>query len=185
VQTGFGRTGRRFAIEHWGVEPDLMTMAKALTNGFPGAAFITREEIAGALTHPYASTWGSNPVMATAALATLDVLTSSALEKWAMELGDYLKGQLLLLKERHPLIGDVRGLGLMLGVELINRDKSVASGQTDFILEYLKEHGILAGKTGKGRNVLTFQPPLIITRGDVQEMLEVLEGALEAAEREG
>ena len=181
VQTGFGRTGRMFAVEHWGVEPDIMTLAKALTNGFPGAAFITREEIANVLTRPYASTWGSNPVMATASLATLDVLETARLDSWAAELGKYLKCKLLLLKERYPIIGDVRGLGLMIGVELVGINKAPATVQTDFVLEYLKDHGVLAGKTGPGRNVLTFQPPLIITMEDVHEMLEVLERALEAA----
>lgn len=185
VQTGFGRTGRMFAVEHWNVEPDIMTLAKALTNGFPGAAFITRREVADALARPYASTWGSNPVMAAAALATLDVLTAYGLENRAMELGSYLKDQFLLLQEKYPIIGDVRGLGLMIGLELVNKDKSPATAQTDFILEYLKDHGILVGKTGPGRNVLTFQPPLIITGRDAQEMLEVLKVALEAAEKEG
>ncbi|MFN3466268.1 MAG: aspartate aminotransferase family protein, partial [Candidatus Brocadiales bacterium] len=83
VQTGFGRTGRMFAVEHWDIEPDIMTMAKSLTNGFPGAAFITREEIANILARPYASTWGSNPVMAMAALSTLDALDTSRLDCWA------------------------------------------------------------------------------------------------------
>ncbi len=183
VQTGFCRTGKMFAIEHWGVEPDVMTVAKALTNGFPGAAVIAREEVANVLTRPYASTWGSNPVMATAAMATLDVLATSRLEYWATELGSYLKGELLLLKEKFPIMGDVRGMGLMIGVELVKGDKSPATVQLDFILEYLKDRGILAGRTGPGRNVLTFQPPLVITRDDVQEMLEMLEEALESAQK--
>ncbi|HHT9119041.1 MAG TPA: aspartate aminotransferase family protein [Candidatus Hypogeohydataceae bacterium YC41] len=183
VQTGFSRTGKMFAVEHWNIEPDIMTLSKALTNGFPGAAFITRDEIASTLTRPYAATWGSNPVMATAGLATLDVIKTLNLEYRSEQLGAYLIDQLLLLKQKYSIIGDVRGLGLMIGAELVNENKSPAADQTDFILEYLKDHGILVGKTGPGRNVLTFQPPLIITKEDVQEMLEVLEGALQAVQK--
>ncbi len=181
VQTGFGRTGKMFAIEHWGVEPDVMTMAKALTNGFPGAAVITRGEIASSLKRPYASTWGSNPVMATAALATLEVLAALGLETTAMELGNFLKDQLMLLKKEHSIIGEIRGLGLMVGVELVREEKKPASAETDFVLEYMKDHGILVGKCGVSRNVLAFQPPLVITKEDIMEMVEVLDKALQEA----
>lgn len=183
VQTGFGRTGRMFAIEHWGIEPQIMTVAKAIGNGLPTGAVIATKEVASVLNRPYASTWGGNPVVATAALATLDVIERYGLVERARVLGLYLKGKLLELMARYRLIGDVRGLGLMVGVELVKGDKLPASEEMDFVLEFLKEHGILVGKTGQDRNVLTFQPPLVITMEDIDEMVHHLGKALEEAEK--
>lgn len=183
VQTGFGRTGKMFAIEHWGVVPDIMTMAKALANGTPIGAFITNDKIASSYTRPGASTTGGNPVSATAALATIDVIEKHQLVLRAKELGDYLKDKLMELQQRHRIIGDVRGKGLMLGVELVKEDKIPAIEEIDTILEGLKDHGILAGKTGVSRNVLTFQPPLIITRSDIDRVIEALDGILLSMEK--
>lgn len=174
VQTGFGRTGKMFAIEHYGVEPDIMTMAKALGNGTPVGAFTSRPEIADTYTRPGASTLGGNPVTSAAALATLKVLTKYNLPERAAELGSYLKHGLTELQKQHPLIGDVRGHGLMVGAELVNPDQSPASAQLDMILEQMKDRGILIGKNGPDRNVMAFQPPLVITRGDLDNMLNHL-----------
>lgn len=178
VQTGFGRTGKMFAIEHYDVVPDIMTVAKALANGTPVGAFITRDEIADKYTRPGASTLGGNPVTAAAALATLDVITTSNLPSKAAQLGEYLKAGLIKLQEKHQIIGDVRGLGLMLGAELVNADKSPAIEQTDIILEKMKDRGILIGKNGPNRNVLAFQPPLIITKNDLDNLLNTLDDVL-------
>lgn len=175
IQTGFGRTGKMFAIEHWDVVPDIMTMAKALANGTPIGALITRDTIASSYTRPGASTTGGNPVSATAALATIDVIEKHHLVQRAKDLGEYGKDKLIALQQKHPLIGDVRGKGLMLGVELVKDDKIPATEEIDIILEGLKDHGILAGKTGVSRNVLTFQPPLIITRNDIDRVIEALD----------
>ncbi len=178
VQTGFGRTGRMFAIEHWGVEPDIMTMAKAIANGTPIGAFITNDKIASSYTRPGASTTGGNPVSATAALATIEVIEKHNLVQRAKDLGDYFKQKLIGLQQKHKLIGEVRGKGLMLGVELVKENKIPATEELDNILEQLKERGILAGKTGESRNVLTFQPPLVITRDNIDLVIETLDNML-------
>ncbi len=178
VQTGFGRTGKMFAIEHYDVEPDIMTMAKALANGTPVGAFTARAEIADKYTRPGASTLGGNPVTAAASLATLDVITKQNLPARAAELGQYLKAGLQQLQERHPLIGDVRGLGLMLGAELVLPDHSPAIHEVDIVLEKMKDRGFLVGKNGPNRNVLAFQPPLIITQEDLDRLLNNLDDVL-------
>jgi len=178
VQTGFGRSGRTFAIEHWGVTPGILTVAKALANGVPVGAFITSPEIAGAYTRPGASTLGGNPVTAETALATLDYHEEHDLKEKAAECGSYFKEKLLSLKDNHRIIGDVRGMGLMLGAELVKPDKAPAAEETDAVLEYLKDRGIFIGKTGIGRNVLTFQPPLVITKDNIDELITTLDGAL-------
>jgi 4-aminobutyrate aminotransferase/(S)-3-amino-2-methylpropionate transaminase len=182
VQTGFGRTGTMFAIEQWDVVPSILTVAKALANGVPVGAFTATPEIASSYTKPGASTLGGNPVTAVAALATLDVHQKYNLRENALDLGDYFKERLLELQEKHPLIGEVRGKGLMLGAELIRDNKIPATEATDTILEYLKDHGILIGKTGTGRNVLTFQPPLIITKDEINQVIAALDDALDQPE---
>ncbi len=178
VQTGFGRTGRMFASEHYGVEPDIMTMAKALANGTPVGAFITGDDLAARFTRPSASTLGGNPVTAAAALATLDVIAREDLVGKAAVLGKRLKDGLEALQERHPIIGDVRGLGLMLGAELVRPDKSPATAETDLVLEKMKDRGFLVGKNGLHRNVLAFQPPLVISCEDIDDLLAALDDAL-------
>lgn len=183
VQTGFGRTGEMFALEHWDVVPDIMTMAKALANGSPIGAFITNDKIASSYTRPGASTTGGNPVSATAALATIDVIEKYQLVQKAKDLGNYLKNRLLEIKQKHSLIGDIRGKGLMVGIELVKEDKIPAIKEIDYILEDLKNHGVLAGKTGVSRNVLTFQPPLVITRNDIDRVIEVLDKILLSTEK--
>ena len=183
VQTGFGRTGKMFAIEHWGVVPDIMTMAKALANGTPLGAFITNDKIALSYTRPGASTTGGNPVSATAALATINVIEKHELVQKAKDLGNYLKDKLIELQQRQRIMGEVRGIGLMLGVELVKEDKIPATEEIDNILEGLKDHGILAGKTGVSRNVLTFQPPLIITHSDIDRVIGTLDGILLSMEK--
>lgn len=179
VQTGFGRTGTMFAIEQWGIIPDVLTVAKALANGVPVGAFTTTAEIASSYTKPGASTLGGNPVTAVAALATLDVHQKYSLKENALKLGKYFKERLLELKEKYRIIGEVRGRGLMLGAELVKSDKLPATEETDYILEYLKDHGVLIGKTGVGRNVLTFQPPLIISKSEIDEVVASLDNALD------
>jgi 4-aminobutyrate aminotransferase/4-aminobutyrate aminotransferase/(S)-3-amino-2-methylpropionate transaminase len=178
VQTGFGRTGEMFAIEHWDVLPDIMTLAKALANGTPIGAFITNDTIASSYTRPGASTTGGNPVSATAALATIDVIEKHQLVERARTLGAYFQKKLLELQQRHAIIGEVRGKGLMLGVELVKEDKIPAAEETDHILERLKDCGILTGKTGVSRNVLTFQPPLVITAADIDHVAKTLDSIL-------
>lgn len=178
VQTGFGRTGRMFAIEHYGVEPDIMTMAKALANGAPVGAFIAGDDLAARFTRPSASTLGGNPVTAVAAIATLDVIAGEDLVARAVVRGEQLKAGLEALQERHPVIGDVRGLGLMLGAELVLPDRSPATAETDQVLEKMKDRGFLVGKNGLHRNVLAFQPPLVVSREDIDALLAALDDVL-------
>jgi 4-aminobutyrate aminotransferase-like enzyme len=178
VQTGFGRTGKLFACEHYGVEPDIMTMAKGLANGTPVGAFITRPEIAAKYTRPGASTLGGNPVTAVAALATLDVIAQEDLPARAAEMGACLADGLRQLQQRYPLIGDIRGHGLMLGAELVRPGKVPAIAETDLVLEKMKNRGFLVGKNGLHRNVLAFQPPLVITRDDIANLLDNLDAVL-------
>jgi 4-aminobutyrate aminotransferase/(S)-3-amino-2-methylpropionate transaminase len=184
VQTGFGRTGKWFAIENFGVEPDIMSMAKALGNGVPIGVFSALPEIADQYTRPGASTLGGNPVSMTAGLATLEVIEKENLIQNAATQGTYLREKLQELQEKHPLIGDLRGIGLMQGAELVKdrKTKEPAAEATDRILEILKEHGIIIGKNGRYRNVLAFQPPLIITKDNIDEMIAELDSALTEVE---
>jgi 4-aminobutyrate aminotransferase-like enzyme len=178
VQTGFGRTGKMFAMEHYDVEPDIMTMAKALGNGTPVGAFTARAEIADIYTRPGASTLGGNPVTAAASLATLRYIQENDLPAKAAVLGKVLKDGLTLLQQKYPIIGDIRGLGLMIGAELVYADKTPAMKETDFILEEMKNRGFLVGKNGPNRNTLAFQPPLVITTADINNLLNNLDDVL-------
>jgi 4-aminobutyrate aminotransferase/4-aminobutyrate aminotransferase/(S)-3-amino-2-methylpropionate transaminase len=178
IQTGFGRTGKRFAFKHFGIEPDILTVAKALGNGFPISAFSATDEIASAYTKPGASTTGGNAVSATAAIHVIDYHRRHRLEERSAELGAILKARLIGMKDRFPGIREVRGLGLMLGMELGTNDNPMAT-ETDRILEKMKDAGFLIGKTGVNRNVLTFMPPLIIEEDDVNGMLQALSQTLE------
>ncbi len=182
VQSGFGRTGKWFAIENWDVEPDIMTMAKALGNGVPIGVFTALPEIADRYTRPGASTLGGNPVSMTAGLATLEVIEKEGLVQNAAKLGVYLREKLLELKDKHPLIGDVRGIGLMQGAELVKNGKEPAFEEVDRILEIMKNNGIIIGKNGRLRNVLAFQPPLVINKDNVDEMISNLDKALTEVE---
>ena len=178
VQTGFARTGKMFAIEHYGVTPDIMTMAKALGNGVPISAFIATADIANRYTQPGASTLGGNPVSSTAALAVLDYIESHRLKDNATARGTQLADGLKDLQRRHPILGDIRGLGLMRGAEFVHADGSPAPAALDAALEKLKDRGILVGKNGLARNVMAFQPPLVITAADVDHLLNQLEDVL-------
>lgn len=178
VQTGFARTGKMFAIEHYNVVPDIISMSKALGNGIPVAAFSTTKEIAASFTSPSASTLGGNPVGCSAALAVLDYIEKYDLPKRAYELGVYLYQQLMLLKEKYPIIKEVRGKGLMLGMELMDSKDQPLPEKVDQILEFLMEEGIILGKNGLYRNVLAFQPPLVINKDDIDFLVGKLEQAI-------
>ena len=178
AQTGFCRTGKMFAIENYGISPDIMTMAKALGNGTPISAFIATEKVANTYTKPGASTLGGNPVSSTAALATLDYLIDNKLADNALARGAQLKAGLAELQKKYPIIGDIRGMGLMVGAELVHADNSPASTETDIILEEMKNRGFIVGKNGVARNVLAFQPPLVITEQNINDLLDALDVVL-------
>ncbi len=178
VQTGFARTGKMFACEHFGVVPDIMCMAKALGNGTPISAFIAPAKIADHYTRPGASTLGGNPVSSAAGLAVLRYIQKHHLADHAAARGKQLLEGLRDLQTRHPVIGDVRGLGLMDGAEFIHPDGSCAPEILDEVLEELKDDGFIVGKNGVGRNVLAFQPPLVITEEDISSVLNALDDIL-------
>lgn len=178
VQTGFARSGKMFAIENFDVVPDIMSVAKALGNGQPISAFISTAKIADNYTRPGASTLGGNPVSSVAGLAVLDYIENHKLMENARERGEQLKSGLIELSKKHPIIGDVRGLGLMIGAEFVNPDKSPAFEELDRVLEEMKNRGFIIGKNGVGRNVMAFQPPLVITEDNVNDVLNVLDLAL-------
>lgn len=179
VQTGFARTGKMFAIEHYGIIPDIMSMAKALGNGVPISAFIATSEIADVYTKPGASTLGGNPVSSAAGLAVLDYIESHDLMKNAEDRGEQLMNGLKELAARHDVIGDVRGIGLMVGAEFIHSDGSPYPELLDDVLEKMKDRGFLIGKNGLNRNVMAFQPPLVITSQNTDELLNALEDVLQ------
>ncbi len=178
VQTGFARTGKLFAIEHFGVVPDIMTMAKALGNGAPISAFIAPARIADTYTQPGASTLGGNPVSSAAGLAVLRYIEDHQLAKNAETRGQELADGLAELQTRHPVIGDIRGLGLMRGAEFVRPDKSPAPEELDRVLEKMKDRGFIIGKNGLSRNVMAFQPPLVISAGDISDVLNSLDDVL-------
>ena len=170
VQTGMGRTGRLFAYEHSGVTPDIMTLAKAIGNGFPLGAVVARENVAAAFepgTH--ASTFGGNPLAMAAAQATLTTLTDGGVLRNAGEMGRYFVERLTDLQKKHPAIRDVRGKGLLIGVEM---DKEVAG-----IIKRCMEKGLLAASAGP--SVLRFVPPLIVTKKDIDMASDILDAVLE------
>lgn len=179
VQTGFARTGEMFAMTHFGVVPDIMTMAKALGNGAPIGVFSATEAVAAHMTKPSASTLGGNPVSMRAGLAVLDYIEKNELALRAKTLGAQLEEGLKLLQTQYPFIKDIRGLGLMLGAEIADMDNGKTAAEVvDHILEAMKDRGFIVGKNGMGRNVLAFQPPLVVESTDIEAMLNHLNEVL-------
>jgi alanine-glyoxylate transaminase / (R)-3-amino-2-methylpropionate-pyruvate transaminase len=182
VQTGFGRTGNHYwGFQNWGVVPDIVTMAKGLGNGAAIAAVTTRAEIAKVLTQRiHFNTFGGNPVSTAAALGVLEAIDEDGLQENSRVVGARLRDGLEKLRAVHPLIGDVRGMGLMVGVELV-RDRATkepATKETLDVLESAKDMGLLLGKGGIDGNVLRIKPPMCITAEDVDFALGVLEESL-------
>ena len=178
VQTGFGRTGEKwFGIEHWGVEPDVITCAKGIANGVPMGATVATAEVADSFQGLTISTFGGNPVSCAAALATIEVIEEENLASNAQVMGDYLREKLEELKEKHPLVGDVRGMGLMQGVELVREQKEPAGEEILQVFEATRRRGLLIGKGGLYGNVIRIAPPLNIAKADVDEAVHILDEA--------
>lgn len=188
VQTGFGRTGSKwFGIEHWGVEPDIMTMAKGIANGMPLAATIATKEIADSFTAMTISTFGGNPMSCAAANATLDVIESERLADNSETQGARLREGLEALRRRHPRkIGDVRGKGLMQAIELVANeqasDRTPDAAATVRLFEETKARGLLIGKGGLYGNVVRIAPPLTVGPDEVDEALRILGESFAAME---
>jgi 4-aminobutyrate aminotransferase-like enzyme len=181
VQTGWGRTGGKwFGIEQWGVQPDIITSAKGLGNGLPIGLTIARPEIADSVRGASISTFGGNPIATTAAKAVIDFIEDHKLSINAAEVGAYFRDKLLDLQAKHPLIGDVRGMGLLQAIELVEDpvSKTPAVTQTLAIMEAARENGILLGKGGLHGNILRFSPPLNIGKSDVDEFARLLDASL-------
>jgi 4-aminobutyrate aminotransferase-like enzyme len=181
VQTGWGRTGGKwFGIEQWGVQPDIITSAKGLGNGLPIGVTIARPEIANALRGASISTFGGNPISTTAAKAVIDFIEEHNLSINAAEVGAYFRDKLLELQARHPVIGEVRGMGLLQAIELVEDpvSKTPAAAQTVAVMEAARENGIIVGKGGLYGNILRFSPPMNIAKSDVDEFTRLLDASL-------
>lgn len=185
VQTGFGRTGgRMFGIEQWGVEPDIMTMAKGMGNGLAIGAFIARPELADVLKPmQHFSTFGGNPISCVGALANIQVILEEKLHENAAVVGGYFLEKLHELGEKHHLIGDVRGMGLMIGVELVKENKAPAGMETRQVMEIAKDKFVLIGRGGLDGNVIRLKPPLVFTKDNVDTCVRVLDEALTEVDR--
>lgn len=185
VQTAWGRTGGKwFGIEHWGVQPDIITSAKGLGNGAPIGLTVARPEIADGMKGVTISTFGGNPISTTAAKAVLDFIEEHKLSINAAEVGAYLREKLEALQDKHALIGEVRGMGLLQAIELVEdrRTKKPAVAQTAALLEAARENRILLGKGGYFGNVIRISPPLNISKADVDEFAKQLDASFVKAE---
>ena len=178
IQAGMGRTGKMFALEHWGVEADVILLAKGLASGLPLSAVIAREELMDWPPGAHASTFGGNPLACVAALETISLLEEGLLDN-AVELGEFLLDRLSDWPLRYPLVGDVRGKGLMIGVDLVrdHQDKVPATKERDAIVQSCFRRGLLL--LGCGTGAIRLCPPLIINRQEAETALGVLEAALE------
>jgi 4-aminobutyrate aminotransferase len=180
VQTAWGRTGGKwFGIEQWGVQPDIITSAKGLANGFPIGVTIARPEIADSVRGATISTFGGNPISTTAAKAVLDFIEEHNLSINAAEVGAYFRDKLLELQAKHPIVGDVRGMGLLQALELVEDpvSKKPAVAQTLAVMEAARENGIIIGKGGLQGNILRFSPPMNIGKSDVDEFARLLDAS--------
>jgi len=183
VQTGMGRTGRWWAIEHWGVEPDIVCTAKGIASGVPLGGFIGRKSVMTMPAGAHGNTYGGNPLACAAALATLEVLESSAMAN-AEEQGTYMIGRLHEMAACHPSMGEVRGIGLMVGVEFV-KDKATREGSPELrnrVEEIAFQHGLLL--MGCGSSAMRIIPPLVVSREEVDEALQIFDFAVSEAERE-
>ena len=178
VQTAWGRTGGKwFGIEQYGVTPDIITSAKGLGNGFPIGLTVARPEVAAAVKGATISTFGGNPMAATAGKAVLDYIEEQNLRVNAAEVGAHLRERLLELQEKHSLIGEVRGMGLMQAIELVEdrKTKVPAAAAMAQLMEATRENRIMVGKGGLYGNVMRITPPLNIGKTDVDEFAKLLD----------
>jgi len=182
VQTGMGRTGKMMAIEHWGVVPDIIALAKGIASGMPLGATVSQTEVMDWVPGSHASTFGGNPISCQAALTTIELL-EKGLIKNAAKIGNYILEKLMDLQKQFSLIGEVRGKGLMIGIELIQdratRKKAIEERNT--VIQSCFEKGLLI--LGCGENVIRLVPPLIIAQNEADTALTILEEALKKVEK--
>jgi 4-aminobutyrate aminotransferase-like enzyme len=184
VQAAWGRTGKKWwGIEHWEVVPDIITSAKGMANGFPIGLTLARPEIADAYKGLTISTFGGNPMACVAAKATIDLIEEERLMDNAHDMGNHFRAGLEALKEKHAIIGDVRGMGLMQGIELV-KDRLTKEPGTELVnqvMERLRANGLIVGKGGLYGNVIRMSPPLNISRADIDAALAILDKSLAEA----
>ncbi len=185
VQTGFGRTGKNmFGIDHWGGVPDIMTMAKGIANGRPLGATVTTDEVAGSMKGLSISTFGGNPVSCASAKATIGVIEENNLAAHSATVGRKLHEGLLALQQRYPVIGDVRGKGLMQAIELVadepGGDRTPNAEVTGRLFEATRERGLIIGKGGLYGNVARIAPPMSVSAGQVDDALKIMGEAFAA-----
>jgi 4-aminobutyrate aminotransferase len=182
VQSGMGRTGKMFALEHWGVEPDIICLAKGIASGLPLGAIVARADIMDWKPGAHASTFGGNPLSCVAALETISLLEEELLDN-AAEVGAFLLSRLRELAQRRRLIGDVRGKGLMIGMELVrNRaTKERAAEERDAVVQACFRRGLLL--LGCGANTIRLSPPLVIDEQDCETAVAILDEALAEIEQ--
>jgi 4-aminobutyrate aminotransferase-like enzyme len=164
-----------FGIEHWGVDPDIMTFAKGMANGVPIGATIATPEVADSLQGNTISTFGGNPVTCAAARATIEVIEEENLVENARVMGNHLRDGLNALKEKYPIIGDVRGMGLMQGMELVGEKKKPDVEGTKRLMELTKTNGLLLGKGGTYGNVIRVAPSLNVNKDEIDHALKALD----------
>lgn len=181
VQAGAGRTGKWWAIEHTGVEPDIVCMAKGIASGMPLGVTMTKAHIMDWVPGSHASTFGGNPVCIAAALATMDVLEREAIKN-AETVGKYIMDRLADWPKRYDIVGDIRGRGLMIGVDLVKdkKTKSPAGQERDRVVDIAFEHGILY--LGAGESAIRIAPPLIVSREQAEVAIDILEEAIKTVD---
>ena len=182
VQAGWGRTGAHFwGFENFGVVPDMVTMAKGIGNGAPLSAVTTRPEIAASMKQKlHFNTFGGNPISVTSGLATLEVIDEERIQDRARDVGAYFKNKLLALQEQHALVGEVRGLGLLLAVELVKdrQTREPATAETKRVVELARQRGLLVAKSGCYWNTIRLAPPMCVTKADVDFLVDCLGACL-------
>ena len=182
IQSGIGRTGKMWATEHFGIVPDIITAAKGIASGLPLGAMIASSDIMDWKPGMHASTFGGNPIACSTALVTLD-LVKKTLMKNAEKVGGYIKSELIKMMPNHRLIGDIRGMGLMIGIECVKdkHTKQIATKERNEIIYECVRRGLLALPCGK--NTIRFCPPLIVTKKEADMALDVFEGVLSHIEK--
>lgn len=181
VQTGFGRLGNYFwGFEMHGIIPDIVILGKPMANGHPVAAVVTTEEVAQTFANgmEFFSSFGGNSVSCSAAGAMLDVLVGEQLQENAKEVGEYFHASLRELQTSFPLIGDIRGEGLFLGIELVDDQNRPSARTAQTLTEFLKERFILTGTDGPFNNVIKIKPPLCFNKSDVDHFINILDEGL-------
>jgi 4-aminobutyrate aminotransferase len=175
VQSGAGRTGKWWAIEHTGVQPDIVCMAKGIASGMPLGIMMSKAEIMDWVPGSHASTFGGNPVCIAAALATIDVIERENLLRNSTDVGNHMLKCMADWPSKHKLVGDVRGRGLMIGVEIVTsqKTKEYAAAERDRIIELAFERGILF--LGCGPSTIRIAPPLVVTKDEADVAIEALE----------